>query len=367
MSPDELPAGLMTFVSYGLYNVVIFAQSKSDRRVLRSFLENTGDTAWELWTLKGSKVDTVNYAPVLRLRPPAVIPRKHVLTADLRAAGEEYQTLLAVTNARSGPYLQDVIREMETVDTALFEKIQKLKLHNIRKLQWFININAALSRFSSQTYAGTSPILGTECHFWTHSLLGIGIASMALLNLRRFIDKAAVRANFPIRIDQFKKQKPADAALKSFGSTNEWWTKTQLPALPPDFAGSDVPLLPLIVCFSGRDGFKSTPFTLSAPLETLQSANTYAWSLQTLTHEISHVFVEGAISALLESKYKGKEWAHAILDIQAKRIKASNLHEQLQEFFIDCLGRVSGYQYAPISGGRKRSQAEGTHKMGCYQ
>ena len=28
---------------------------------------------------------------------------------------------------------------------------------------------------------------------------------------------------------------------------------------------------------------------------------------------------------------------------------------------------VSGYQYAPKSGGRKRSQAEGIHKTGCCQ
>jgi hypothetical protein len=56
--------------------------------------------------------------------------------------------------------------------------------------------------------------------------------------------------------------------------------------------------LPLITCFSGRDGFRSTDVSLSAPLETLTSSNAVAWTLRTITHELSHTYIADALSVL---------------------------------------------------------------------
>src|SRR5262249_33177458 len=57
--------------------------------------------------------------------------------------------------------------------------------------------------------------------------------------------------------------------------------------------------IPLVTCFSGRDGFRSTRLSLSAPLEVITGCNTAEWTLLTVTHEISHTIVEGVLSALL--------------------------------------------------------------------
>ena len=343
ISPDELPSGLNLFLSYGLYNVVVFAETKAEREALEALLGRLNGFAWECWQVAGNKVQAGTFAPMLhKTTTTARAHSSSVLSGDiLRAAGEEYRTLLAVARARSGAYLKGVADDMDVLDRALSDKVKSVNLHAVRKLQWLLNINAALSRFSSQTFAGTSPILGTECHFWTHSLLGVGIATKALLNVRHYVDKRAALAQFPARIAAFKKNASQTQHLWKLPTYDEWWSQAQLPDLPIVAAGtSNAAQLPLIVYFSGRDGFKSTAFTLSAPLEVLQSANTGAWSLQTLTHELSHIFVDSIVGALLEDDYKTPAWSRKIIDLYAENRPASNLHEQLQELLFFGLARL---------------------------
>lgn len=343
ISPDELPSGLNLFLSYGLYNVVVFAETKAERDALDSLLDRLSSVAWERWELVGNEVRAGGYAPMLhKTLGTARTQSSSVLSGDiLRAAGEEYRTLLAVTRARSEAYLKGVADDMDVLDKALGDKVKNVDLHAVRKLQWLLNINAALSRFSSQTFAGTSPILGTECHFWTHSLLGVGIATKALLHVRRYVEKRAALAQFPRRIAVFKQIDAQPQHLSHLPIYDAWWSGAQLPDLPSDGAGaSGAAQLPLIVYFSGRDGFKSTAFTLSAPLEVMHGANTCAWSLQTLTHELSHIFVDSIVGALLEDDYKTPAWSRKVLEIFDDKRKPANLHEQLQELLFFGLARL---------------------------
>jgi hypothetical protein len=343
ISPDELPSGLNLYLSYGLYNVVIFANTKAERQALDAFLGRLSGLAWECWELVGNQVRAGSFAPMLHktVGPTQAHSRSALLGDVLRAAGEEYRTLLAVTRARSSAYLKGVADDMDVLDKALSDKVKNIDLHAVRKLQWLLSINAALSRFSSQTFAGTSPILGTECHFWTHSLLGVGIATKALLNVRRYVDKRATLAQFPSRIEAFKKKDAQARHLWMLPTYDNWWSQAELPDLPT--GGAQKPSaaqLPLIVYFSGRDGFKSTAFTLSAPLEVLQSANTCAWSLQTLTHELSHIFVDSIVGALLEDDYKSPVWSRKVIELYDGTRTPANLHEQLQELLFFGLARL---------------------------
>jgi hypothetical protein len=342
ISPDELPAGFNLFLSYGVYNAIIFAQGQTEFAALDALLAKLAKTTpWEMWELVGDKVQGGGYSPLLKTASSATHPPMRAIAHGdhLRAASEEYQTLLAVTRSRAAPYLSETADELNVLDEALNDKIKNVELHQVRKLQWLVNINAALSRFSSQSFAGTSPILGTECHFWTHSLLGIGLATKALLHFRRYVDKRAALAQFPARIAAFKSMDPVASSLKAQAATHANWSSLTLPA-PKAKASADVAQLPLIVCFSGRDGFKSTTFTLSAPLEVMQSGNTCAWSLQTLTHELSHIFVESIIAALLEDDFSKPVWSTKILAIYNGTRQPANLHEQLQEFMFFAFARL---------------------------
>ena len=65
--------------------------------------------------------------------------------------------------------------------------------------------------------------------------------------------------------------------------------------IPPDGAQ---PILPLVTYFSGRDGYSSHLQTLSAPLTAISECNSYRSSLLTITHELSHIFIQGLLGEI---------------------------------------------------------------------
>jgi hypothetical protein len=153
------------------------------------------------------------------------------------------------------------------------------------------------------------------------------------------VERRAALAQFPSRIAVFKKMDAQTQHLAQLPTYDDWWSRAQLPDLPSGGA-SGAAQLPLIVYFSGRDGFKSTAFTLSAPLEVMQSVNTCAWSLQTLTHELSHIFVDSIVGALLEDDYKTPAWSRKVIELYDDQRRAASLHEQLQELLFFGLARL---------------------------
>lgn len=62
--------------------------------------------------------------------------------------------------------------------------------------------------------------------------------------------------------------------------------------------------VPTICYFSARDIFKHDLYTISVPIDTLHAANTLKWSLHTITHEMSHRFVEPILALLFPTTTK---------------------------------------------------------------
>ncbi len=142
-----------------------------------------------------------------------------------------------------------------------------------------VALNAGLSRFASQVFSGTPPIVHKECHYWTHSLLGIGSAWLGLSRLVAFVSSSIEGARIPERL----------AALGDMTSVG-------------DVAIEDLdlePLVDLLPFFSGRDGWRADAPLISAPLAAVAGCNNARWALQTLTHEISHVVVRQALDQLI--------------------------------------------------------------------
>lgn len=176
-----------------------------------------------------------------------------------------------------------------------------------------LTLNAALSRLSSQALSGTSPITQTECHFWPHSFLAIGVASLALRNVASFITSIVGQARFS-EIYNLLLDLPAKWSQLEVTGRN-----TDLPAyldqqskyidsLPGHGEGqsdslnrtsNDDPAPTPITYFSGRDGFRNDPLTMSAPLPSVSGCNSHQWNLGTITHELSHRILSGKIEKLL--------------------------------------------------------------------
>jgi hypothetical protein len=175
-----------------------------------------------------------------------------------------------------------------------------------------LTLNAALSRLASQALSGTSPILQTECHFWPHSLLGIGVASLALRNVASFIthvvrdaqyspsfkdtlkaparwkpDAVVGRKDMPPYLDQRSEAVAELPGLTAASTSHE--------ALDRDHELTPTP----VTFYSGRDGFRNDILTMSVPLPSVSGCNSYQWNLGTITHELGHRIIAGKIEDLL--------------------------------------------------------------------
>lgn len=185
----------------------------------------------------------------------------------------------------------------------------------LQKYEILLTLNAGLSRLSSQALSGTSPILRTECHFWPHSLLGIGVASLALRNLTSFISEIIQTTKYHQRIDLLTQ---TNVDLSQFPIRSD---KERFPAyLSIDrgaifhaahadrISDSRLELVDSkeyytpnpITYYSGRDGFMNGILTTSAPLPSVSGANSYQWNLGTITHELSHRIVSGDLANLFD-------------------------------------------------------------------
>ncbi|MEC5407570.1 hypothetical protein VOM14_18645 [Paraburkholderia sp. MPAMCS5] len=294
--------GLTCFLSYGIHNLIAVSDNPADSALAR-LLDHAKASGipWEGWQVIGSRIGHVEFSPAqISKQPLGIVVPKLPVASQLRSASEEYRTLIAVTRAKCARYLPEMEADIASFDEAFQRVLDATQSHSVAKLAWLANVNAALSRFSSQTFAGTSPILETECHFWTHSLLGIGTATQALVNIRRQYDFALDASRLAEKIDRLASVSCDDTTLTTAGFASDkckvhWLEKVVLAprAAPQKYSK-------LIAYFSGRDGYRSTSFTLSAPLELISSCNMYAWTPLTLTHELSHTLTSTLLRPLLE-------------------------------------------------------------------
>jgi hypothetical protein len=123
---------------------------------------------------------------------------------------------------------------------------------------------------------------------------------LGINRFRRFIEDALVEARFGDRVSFLAKQKAHKSPLHTLLSNDPFWSQDVLFSTEPGEL-SQGPSLPHLTFFSGRDGYSSTNLSLSVPLEVIGSGNAIAWTLQTLTHEISHTVIGLVLARLLPS------------------------------------------------------------------
>ncbi|MBI1353088.1 MAG: hypothetical protein GC160_01995 [Acidobacteria bacterium] len=166
------------------------------------------------------------------------------------------------------------------------------------------NSTAALESLCCHALAGASPIHQSSGHPRFYSLLGTGIAEMALARLRAFVQEIVGEARIPSQLKGFA-SRPVIGSLARLPTDDPIWTETYIidrSSLASATAAADLgsePIYPLLTYLSDIDHFRTTGLTLSAPRPILTSCNSLSWTLLTLTHEISHCFIDGVFNALL--------------------------------------------------------------------
>jgi sulfur relay (sulfurtransferase) DsrC/TusE family protein len=300
---DEFPAvrEMHLWLTLGLFNVILQIPTAKMAGEIFEWAK-AKKISIEKWEVRNSKV----------LRPRSWRPtaqfealEKRVLTlarkippSELREAIQEYCPLVLSTLNRAGQFPPEFIADLESIHDHIEKTLASLNDEHgegptsYQVLGQIITINAALARFSSQTFAGTSPIAQTECHFWSNSLLGIGVATLGLWKVNRFLENKLGKARLAARIISLGSVTDNIPRLSSLPISDLLWTSDHLKKPPVATGKTDAPpLIPLLTYFSGREGFNSTETTISAPLASVAACNSLRWSLLTITHEISHILV----------------------------------------------------------------------------
>jgi hypothetical protein len=177
-----------------------------------------------------------------------------------------------------------------------------------------LTLNAGLSRMVSQVFSGVSPIVRTECHFWPHSFLGIGVANLALRNVSYFVSSIVNTSKFnrsfsthylrdiPRSFEAITKLDHGQPLFRQVPTSS--WSKLGIDTsvAKPTETADDLESFYHAPCpityFSGRDGFRNAILTTSAPLNSVAGCNSYQWNLGTITHELSHRIIDGKINRL---------------------------------------------------------------------
>jgi len=223
-----------------------------------------------------------------------------------------------------------------------------------------LTLNAGLSRMVSQVFAGTSPIIRTECHFWPHSFLGVGVANLALRNVSQFVttvlDDCRYNEAFYQHMNSPFRRNGAEGRTGSTNTPvfrsleNRDWRKVGLSSRRRQHVGtpSTEPAPNPITYFSGRDGFRNGMLTTSAPLNSIAGCNSYQWNLGTITHELSHRIVGGKLVDLFLKSLSGVK-ASAIAGRTIKEHLAQDaplVEDVAQQMLGNCLLAMATWDYS---------------------
>lgn len=290
------------WLTLGLFNAVVSVSSRTDLRNLLKWCKKENHP-FDAWRIDGG---IAHHFRSWSVDSQATEWRKGLsslsnaqFAGELKESIQEYCPLMASTLARSVALPMQVRNELHQISDEYDKLLREFKERDsevdsrYQALGQVLTFNAGLSRFSSQTFAGTSPIAQTECHFWQHSFLGIGVATLAFRKLRQFLGATLGSARIPQRFAKFEGL-PND--VPDFKDLLRNPTVDYFASVTPD---EDEPIIPTLTYFSGRDGYHSTETTISAPLAAVSSCNSRRWSLLTVTHEIAHMVIRAVLSEIL--------------------------------------------------------------------
>jgi hypothetical protein len=298
------------WLTLGCFNIIVHCDN-SERAATLSEWAYTHEVNCEHWTIVDGILVDQAYSPRRpengNWRTELVAISEMPVAPELEELVKEYTPLMASALSRSGQVVPSMVEDLFQVADFVRANLPSgpgeagITPHEGLKL--LTTLNAGLSRFSSQAYSGITPVAETECHFWSHSLLGTGIANLALWKFCRFVDDVLGRAAIPARMGEYRTLNAPPKHLDQILDHDPYLDQDflSLVSAPPQHAQD--PLYRPVTCFSGRDGFKSTLHTVSAPLAIITACNSMRWTLLTLTHELSHNILRAVLGKIYPLPY----------------------------------------------------------------
>jgi hypothetical protein len=324
------------WLSLGAFNNLV---RTADDAVAKEVVEwaKYHDTSFEHWIVESNIIDSIDQS---EQRGTSAAWRRLVaatsrlpIRRSLAPLLNEYSALISSGIARAEQVVPTMVGDLLAVDPLVRSVVAPdpnltAEEHSHEIYDVLVTLNAALSRLTSQTFSGASPITETECHFWTHSLLGTGIANIGLWKLCARLQFVLGRERIPQRLSELAKC-DENKILETLDDNDPVWNIDRLGNVKLTPADAAEVMAPLVPYFSGRDGFKTTLHTISAPLVAIEACNSKQWTLETLTHELSHIVIRGALGEIYPTTMEEIESAYVIL-----RTQPTNLLESIQRYLL---------------------------------
>lgn len=291
------------WLTYGAYNLIVLTQDEGMSLDFIDHLESL-HVRYEKWDVNGNEI--VNYKMSCHeLAKRVSLSKKLFVTYEgdpvMLPVVREYYTQILTTCERlrfiDVTAYNRMLRFHQSVEDYVLEKEDGID-DSYQNFNYLTAINACLTRYNSQMVSGFSPILEQETHAWSHSLLGMGMASHAINNIGDFFYDKVGNQHIAERFAQLlSKPYPYSKPLTRSSAKDPVFQNDHIAheVLPPDIAQ-----MPLLIFFSSRDGFRNQHNTLSIPLISLYGCNTPGWSLKTISHEASHLLVDSVLDYLFK-------------------------------------------------------------------
>lgn len=336
---DKLSKSILKDVSmwltYGAYNLIVFTQDESKSIILGDYLESLA-IRYEKWDISGNEI--IDYRMFCHeLAERVVLSKKLFATyegdAVMLPVVREYYTQILTTCERlrfiDASVYNRMLRFHQSVEEYVLEKVPGTD-DSYQNFNYLTAINACLTRYNSQMVSGFSPILEQETHAWSHSLLGMGMASHAINNIGDFFYDKVGNQHIAERFAQlltkpypYKKTLTRSSAKESV-FRDEHIAHEILPA--------GIAQMPLLIFFSSRDGFRNQHNTLSIPLISLYGCNTPGWSLKTISHEASHLLVDSVLDYLFTG-VQDDGWLQNLSEYSRPLYEPKTYEEAILQYF----------------------------------
>lgn len=321
------------WLTYGAYNLIILTQDEKKSIDLINYLESQR-IRYEKWDVDNNEI--IKYKISCRelvkrttlsnklfdnyKKDSVMLPVVREYYTQMHTACERLRYIDVASYNR-------MLRFHESVEEYVLDKADG-KDDSYQNFNYLTSINACLTRYNSQMVSGFSPILKQETHAWSHSLLGMGMASIAINNLGDFFYDKVGNQHIAERFIQLLSKPYQYSKSLTMSAAKD-------AAFQDDHIGTEIvsPIeqMPLLIFFSSRDGFRNQYNTLSIPLISLYGCNTPGWSLKTISHEASHILVDNVLDFLFKDiqqtdfqqklseysypTYKPKTYEEAILQL----------------------------------------------------
>lgn len=299
----ELTEGDAVWLTYGSYNLMWITRQESRMTAMSQFLKEKR-IRFEQWTIDDGIVTETYHEAWEQGAPFNCSYTLYDLTERgnndmLFTAIREYYNLMGVAFQRlryiDGTAYERLKRFHEMVE---IEMCSHKKSDGDSMFFYLTSVNACLTRYNQQMVSSYSPIFGHETNTGSHSLLGLGLASLGINNLGNDVAARIVRQQILERFSCIM-DKDYDAKFPPMPMVRSNENVFGMFHLDDTPAVGNVTPMPVLLYFSSRDGFRRQNGAVSIPLVALYGCAKPGWSLKTVSHEMSHILIANVLGMIL--------------------------------------------------------------------